>query len=96
MIGFYCTYNYKFYFKFNIFFLHKGNAQASTAHQTSTVQKIPVRATLISALSIVPCVLVLTGVFLLNLDKEDIAMWGRVAMLASGAIRCPTIGLVKK
>ena len=70
-------------------------AQASTAPQTSTVEKIPVRATLLSALSIVPFVLVLIAVFLSNLKQEDIGMWGHLAMLALDAIRCPTIGSVK-
>ena len=75
--------------------MHKGNAQASTAPQTSTVEKIPVRATLTSALSIVPLVLVLIAVFLTNLEQEDIGMWGHLAMLALDTIRCPTIGSVK-
>ena len=68
---------------------------ASNSHsknQYSAVQKIPIRATVISALSVIPQVVVITVELASGLDKEDIGMGNRLVMLLFSLIRCPLIG----
>ena len=60
--------------------------------QYSKVQKIPIRATVISALSVVPQLIVITAENASGLAKEDIGMGNRLVMLLFSLIRCPLIG----
>ena len=60
--------------------------------QYSKVQKIPIRATVISALSVIPQVVVITVELASGLDKEDIGMGNQLVMLLFSLIRCPLIG----
>ena len=58
----------------------------------ASVNKIPIRATIISALSIIPYAVILAIIFASKLEKENMAMGGRMILTFLGAIRCPTIG----
>ena len=71
------------------------NLPVSNALQTSSVHKIPVRATIVSVLSAVPYVLFFTVAYLFNLDSDQIGIWSHLVMQLMGAFRCPTIGVVK-
>ena len=58
----------------------------------SSVFKIPVRATVISALSCIPYFVISAAGFGFSSTDKNIPMGIRVVMLLLGAIRCPTIG----
>ena len=58
----------------------------------SSVFKIPVRATIISALSCIPYLVISVAVYAFSSTNKNIRMGNRVVMLLLGAIRCPTIG----
>ena len=59
------------------------------------MEKIPVRATMFSAISVVPYVLIICIFYSFGLEKNQIGISSRMVMLVLAAIRSPLIGLKK-
>lgn len=59
-----------------------------------SVQKIPIRATVLSALSVVPYILVLVAIFALNLTYVERGIAVRIVFHIVDMIRCPLTTLV--
>ena len=62
---------------------------------STSVTKIPMRATIISAMSVVPYCIALFAVYLSNQNNEEIGAANRIGALLLCTLRCPTIGFFK-
>ena len=60
--------------------------------ENSSVYKIPIRATLLSALLFIPHALILSAIYASNLEKDKVGHGVRMVVLILNAIRCPAIG----
>ena len=61
---------------------------------SSSVTKIPMRATIISAMSVVPYCIALFAVYLSNQNNDEIGAANRICALLLCTLRCPTIGFL--
>ena len=57
-----------------------------------SVHEIPIRATLLSALSVIPFVLITGAIYLSSLSNEQVGVTNRIVLQLLSATRCPTIG----
>ena len=68
-------------------------ATENVVQNSPSVMKIPIRATIISAMSVVPYAIILFAIFLSNQSTENVGAANRLVTILLCALRCPTIGL---
>jgi hypothetical protein len=67
---------------------------SSTTKKNSSIEKIPIRATILSACSVVPYLLILNVVYFSHLNKIAAGVATHVVLQLLVALRCPLTAIV--